>query len=372
MACEKRKDSVCMTKIFKRAAAGVLALAMCAGLSGCYSEDKAWAARLGDDTLPIGSYIYYLSCSYSEGAGKVDPETEVLKADIEGETGSDWVTNRAMDYLYSYYYVNHKFDELGLTLDEADLESIDNAAASMWSYFKDEFESMGIAESSFKQAYAVYNTKLSKLMRAMYGKGGELELSEDEMHDYYTENYVRYQYFYADLVTTDEEGNQVEMDDDEKAEVKTYLTDQADLVSRGRISLEAAANNYASMSDTESTLADPVSYLHDNLSGIFSGTLESLDSGKAGVAETTTRYYVVQKLDIEDDFQALLEDDSRLASLINELKLDEFSSYAAEQGKALDIQLNEKALKGISPAKAIGSMSKNGTSSSEEDSSAAE
>lgn len=359
-----------MTNLLKRAAAGVLALAMCVGLSGCYSENKTWAARLGDDTLPIGGYIYYLSSAYSEGAGKVDTSTEVLKADIEGKTGSDWVTDKAMDYLYSYYYVNQKFDELGLTLDEADQESINNATSSMWTYFKGEFEAMGIAESSFKLAYSTYNTKLSKLMQAMYGKGGELELSEDELRSYYTENYVYYQYFYADLSTTDEEGNPVDMDDDEKAEVKTYLTDQADLVSRGRIDLEAAADNYASLHNIDSTISDPVAYQHDNLSSVFSDTLESLDNGKAGVADATSRYYVVQKLDIEEDFQALLEDETRFSRLINELKLEEFAAYAAEQGKGLGIQLNEDALKDISPARAIGSMSKNGTASAEDSSAA--
>ena len=35
-----------MKHILKRAAAGALALAMCAGLTGCYSEDKAWAAKM--------------------------------------------------------------------------------------------------------------------------------------------------------------------------------------------------------------------------------------------------------------------------------------------------------------------------------------
>ena len=69
-ACLKRKDSVSMTKIFKRAAAGVMALAMCAGLTGCYSENNTWAVKSGDSTLPIGGYIYYLSSAYSEAAGK--------------------------------------------------------------------------------------------------------------------------------------------------------------------------------------------------------------------------------------------------------------------------------------------------------------
>ena len=52
-----------MRNIWKRAVAGMLALAMCLSFAGCYDENKTWAARQGDDTMPIVGYIYYLySC----------------------------------------------------------------------------------------------------------------------------------------------------------------------------------------------------------------------------------------------------------------------------------------------------------------------
>lgn len=354
-----------MTKLFKRAAAGVMALAMCAGLTGCYSENNTWAARMGDNTMPIGSYIYYLSSAYSEGAGMVGTEQEVMKADIEGKTGSQWVSDRAMDYLYSYYYVDQKFDELGLELDEEDQDSIDNAAAYMWSVYKSQFETMGVAESSFRKAYAVYNTKLSKLLAAMYGEGGELALSEDELHDYYTGKYVYYQYTYADLTTTDDDGNSVDMDDDAKAEVKEYLEDQAKLVSDGRIDLDTAADNYATLHGTDPNTSGPIAYQLENLSTVFADALEPMKNGEATLVETTTRYYIVQRLDIEDDFSALLADESRLTGLLREMKMEEFADYTIEQGKGLDIQINTGAIKSVSASKVSDTMGKNGTSSAE-------
>lgn len=367
-ACLKRKDSVSMTKLFKRAAAGVMALAMCAGLTGCYSENNTWAAKMGDDTLPIGGYIYYLSSAYSEAAGKVDAEAEVLKADIDGKTGSQWVSDKAMNYLYSYYYVNQKFDELGLTLDDTDQDSIENAAVYMWSIYKTQFETMGIAESSFRQAYAVYNTKLSKLLSAMYSEGGELALSEDELHDYYTGKYVYYQYTYADLSATDEDGNATDMDDDEKSEIKEYLEDQAKLVSKGDISLDDAANNYATLHQAEPNTSGPLSYQLENLSSVFADALEPLKNGEAAFVETSTRYYIVQRLDVEDDFTALMEDESRLTGLLSEMKMEEFTDYTIEQGKGLDIQVNTNAIKNVSPSKVTDVMGKNGTSSAAESS----
>lgn len=354
-----------MTKIFKRAAAGVMALAMCAGLTGCYSENNTWAAKMGDSTLPIGSYIYYMSSAYSQGAALVGTEQEVLGSDIEGKSGSQWVSDKAMDYLYSYYYVDQKFNEMGLTLDEEDQDAIDSAAGYMWTYYKSQFEEMGIAESSFREAYAVYNTKLSKLLEAMYGKGGEMELSQDELHEYYTGKYVYYQYMYADLTTTDEEGNSNEMDDDQKADVKEYLSDQAELVTSGKLELDDAASNYANLHSVEPNTSGPLSYQTENLNSVFKDALEPLKNGEAAFVETATRYYIVQRLDVEDDFTALMEDESRLSGLLSEMKMEEFTDYTIEQGRSLDVQVNTGAIGKVSPSKIAGFMGKNGTSSAE-------
>lgn len=364
-----------MTKFFKRAAAGALALAMCAGLAGCYSENNTWAAKMGDDTLPIGGYIYYLSSAYSEAAGKVDPEQEVLTADIDGKTGSQWVEDRAMDYLYSYYYVEKKFDELGLTLDEEDQSSIDTITDSMWSGsgylagYKETFEKMGIAESSFKEAYAVYNTKLGKLLEAMYGKGGEMEVSEDDMHEYYTGLYVYYQYMYADLSTTDDEGNAQDMDEDEKTKVKEYLEDQAELVTKGDFDLDTAASNYATLHETEPNTSGPLSYKLEDLSTLFADALKPLKNGEAVVVETSTRDYIVQKLDIEEDFKAIIADESRTGSLLRDMKSEEFAQYTIDQGRSLDVQVNSGAIGTVKASKIAETMGKSGSSSAIEESS---
>lgn len=366
------KGMIRMKSIFKRVAAGVLALAMCVSLTGCYSEDKTWAAKMGDTTLPIGSYIYYYTSAYSEGAAQVNSESEVLKSDIDGQSASAWIDHRTLDYVHSYYYVDSKFDELGLTLSDEDLESIDVATASMWSYYKTAFEEIGVAENSFREAYAVYNTKLSLLLQAMYGQGGELEVSESEMHDYYTDKYIYYQYFRVDLTETDEDGNTVDMDDDRKAEIKEILEDYAEDVTKGTLTLDHAADNYANLSDTESTLGDPVAVQVDSLSDSFRESLTDLKVTEAAFIETGTSYYVAQRLDIEDDFEALMADENRVSSLIAEMEGDGFVDFTTEEGAKLDssITINNKAISAIKTSKIADTMGKNGTSyaSSEDES----
>ena len=62
-----------MRNIWKRTAAAVLALVLCLSLAGCYNENNTWAARKGDDTMPIGGYIYYLYSAYSEARWILTP-----------------------------------------------------------------------------------------------------------------------------------------------------------------------------------------------------------------------------------------------------------------------------------------------------------
>lgn len=363
-----------MRKFLKRAAAGVVALAMCAGFAGCYSEDKTWAARLNEDQLPIGGYIYYLSSAYSEGAAQVGSDAKVLEASIEGESAESWVKNRAMEYLRSYYFVSQKFDELGLSLTEEDETRITDATNSMWTYYKTAMEKMGVAKDSFQQAYSVYNLKLEKLLYAMYGKGGELEVSQDEMSSYYTENYTYYQHFYVPFTTTDEEGNTKDMEEEEKADIKEKLEEYAEKVSSGDQTIDRAAANYANFSGTEPNVSEPQAGRTASMSAVLAEPLNGLETGKATVVDGGTGCYVVQKLDISEDFDALIADETRTNTLLLEMKVSEFSDYTVEQGANLDVTINDKALNSVKLSQVANSIGDKGTSSasSEAESSEAE
>lgn len=361
-----------MRNFFKRAAAGAVALAMCAGLAGCYSEDKTWAAKLGEDTLPIGGYIYYLSSAYSQGASEVGTDTDVLNATIEDQNAQDWIKDAAMDSLYSYYFVSQKFNELGLSLDEEDQTAIENATSSMWGYFRTPLEPLGVAQSSFRQAYSVYNMKLKKLMLTMYGKSGEMELSEDELREYYSGNYTYYQYFLVNHSTTDDDGNSTPMEDDEKAEIKERLDDYVELINNGRQTLDEAAANYANASSTEPNLSEPVSVRTSSMSALFADALKELDNDKATLVDASSYYYVVQKLDVSDGFEALLEDQDRMDNLILEMKQEEFLDYTMEQGANVGVEVNQKAIASVKLSKVADAMGKKGVSSEASSSEASE
>lgn len=366
-----------MKNRMKKVFAAVLALALCLSFAGCYDENKTWAAKKGDDTLPIGAYIYYLNSAYSEAMGKVSSEEEVLKADIEdflptGKflSGESWVKSRARNYLNSYYFISSKFDELGLELTQEELDTAQTNTDSMWSYSKSTMEGMGIAKESYHQAFTVYGTKYQKVMEAMYGKDGEMEISDDELKTYFTDNYYSYEYFTVSLTKTDDDGNSVNMTDDEKSETKSKLEDYIKKINAGDMTVSDAASEYAEEvlgSAENSTYSAPSPTLADNISNTtLKDAIEGAEDNTAVLAEGTTTYFVVRRLPIAEKFAEVNEDETQRFNLISEMKGDEFSDYVAEEAeksKPEGLVINEKALDSVKIASLVNDDNKKGTSS---------
>lgn len=357
-----------MKNRMKKAFAAVLALALCLSFAGCYDENNTWAAKQGDDTLPIGAYIYYLNSAYSEAISKVASDEEVLKAKIEDKEAQDWIKDKAVNYLNSYYFISNKFNELGLELTQDELDTAQSSTDSMWSYYKSSMESMGVAKESFHLAFSLYNTKYQRVMKALYGKDGEMEISDDELKTYFTDNYYSYEYFTASLTKTDDDGNSIDMTDDEKAEAKSKLEDYVKKINAGDMSVEDAASEYAEDalgSAENSTYYAPSPTLADNMSNTtLKDAIEGAEDNTAVLAETTTSYYVVRRLPISEKFAEVNEDETQRFSLISEMKGDEFADYVTEQAESVEgVEINEKALNRIKLSSMVTDSNKMGTSS---------
>ncbi len=366
-----------MKNICKRAAAGLLALMLCLGFAGCYSENNTWAARKGDDTLPIGGYIYYLYSAYSDAASKVDTETAVLDAEIEGEDASQWIHEEAMNYLQAYYYINDKFSEYGLEWTDEDQAQAKNISDNFWSYYKSIMEPMGIAQSSFEQVYGQYSVKLQKVMQAAYGEGGELALASGELKQYFEDNYYSYEYFYAPLTTTNEDGKSETLSEEDQDALEKKLQKQVDRINAGELTVSEAADQYAADAETDSTYYKPTATKAEKLTSELASALKSVDEGKTTIAQTSNALYVIRRLSIADAYADEMENnESQLLSLLSDMKGQEYLDYVMEQAAAAEgIELNQKAIDHVKLSKLVNDDNRNGISSeaaSSEDSSAAE
>lgn len=364
-----------MRNIWKRTAAAVLALVLCLSLAGCYNENNTWAARKGDDTMPIGGYIYYLYSAYSEARDQVDSDTAVLDAEIDGVDASQWITDRALNYLNAYYYISDKFSEYGLELTEDDQTQIDNTTTNFWSYYQSTFEDdLGIARDSFSKAYSEYTVKFQKVMEAMYGEGGELALAAGELEDYFTETYLSYEYFYVPLTTTNDDGESETLTSEEQADIQDQLQTYVDSINEGEMTVSEAADDYASETSGESTYYQPSPTKGENITSELATALKGADEGEAVVAETSNALYVIRKLSIVDAYDEVEADEDQYISLLADMKGEEFNDYVLEQAQSVEgVELNQSAMNTVKLSSFVNDSTRNGASSaSETESSASE
>lgn len=334
-----------MRNILQKAACVLLALCLAASLTACYSEDNTWAAKAGDDVMPIGAYIYYLSSAYTEAGNKVSAHDKILEGTIDGQDAKSWIKDQALAYVGAYYYICDKFDELGLSLTEEDLDAIDNGTATYWPYFKARMEAMGISEDSFKKAYAEHNVRAQLLMEALYGEGGPEEISEDELRQYYTENYDSYEYMYISKSKTDEDNQSVALSDEEKKQMEDSLEELAGQVNSGSITMSEANTQFSYIAMTTPQYEAPGAVKKGTAHPNISTALPDMEDNEAKVIEVDSGFYLLQKLSIEEKFDEVAADEAQKTELLVEIKGDEFNEEALEQGRALSgIEVNEKAI----------------------------
>lgn len=354
-----------MRNFLKKATAAVLVLALTLSLAGCYSEDKTWAAKKGDTTLPIGGYIYFLYNAYSEAASKVDSNTDVLSAKIEDKDAKDWIKESALEQLNSFYYIEDKFAELGLELTDEEKATADNNTSTMWTYYGSTFDAMGIAKTSFNMVYSLYSTKRNKVFEAMYNEGGERAIPEDELKTHFVENFLSYSYFTAPLTKTDDEGNSSDLSDDDKKALKEKLEGYQKKIDAGDTTVNDAANEYAEETSTDSTYSSPVSK-KDSMNTTVLDALNGMKDTETAVIEVGSTYYLIQKNSIEEQFSTIMESDTDKLSLMSDLKGEDFTDFVKEQAKSIEgVELNDKGLNSVNLNTLVNDNNKKGTSSAE-------
>ncbi|MGN0478488.1 MAG: hypothetical protein ACI4GO_03555 [Hominenteromicrobium sp.] len=365
-----------MKKFAKGALALLLAIALCFSLAGCYDENMTWAAKKGDTELPIGAYIYYLSVAYNEAASQIGTDTEVLKGEVEGQPADEWIRERAKAYVNQYFWMDDEIARLGLEMTDEDYTSAQQSTSSYWTYFGSVFEDYGIAQSSFDIAYSQYNQKYLMVFKALYGEGGEREVPQADIQDYYEQNYYSYEYFTAPLTTVSEDGSSVEMTDEEKAEVAGKLEKVKTDILSGKKTVTDAANDYAleigEDSSYQTGIKDQAGMESAYLPSEFIDTLTAMSEDGVEIFEASGYMVLLHRLPIKDSEEEILADDDSRMNLIIEIKSEEFKDYVSEAAQGVEgVELNDKAISRYKPSMFTDST-KNGTSSVPEESSESE
>lgn len=333
--------------ILKKLAAPLAIVMTMSALTGCYSEDNLWSARKGDFELPIGSYIYFLSSASNEARTKVSEKDEVLKSKIEGVSAEEWITEKAKENVKITFYIDERFNEMGLELDQDDITSINSYTDSMWNYYKKSMETIGVSKESFSKVYSESSVKESKIFLATYGEGGEKEISDKELKDYYTDSYFTYEYFTAEVekITAEDGTNNVDAED--KTKVEKQLGEYLKKIKAEEMSISEAAEDYKTSKELETTTyQDTEAKIEDATSEAAEAILKLKENEVAVIETAESTFMLVRRTSAEEKADKKIADESTRENLLSAMKWEEFAESVREESKSVEgIEFNNKAIK---------------------------
>ena len=335
----------------------VLALVMALSAASC-SLSQQYAYQKDDVELPIGVYIYYLYSAYNSAqnyaqqsdlydseTGKYDGKKSFLKMEItddDGETAvaEDWIINKAEESLNEAVATCIKFNELGCTLDQTEMDSTKTYYKSYWDQsYSEQFEPYGISFDSFFDIAYVIPVKESEAFKAEYGEGGPSEVSTPDLTTYFKDNYTSYKYFSVNLYTAentdDAEGSEetttenVPLSEEEIAAYQKDFDEYAATLSDGGSYEDVIAKYMEKYNVEEDPTTESVEIIDADTDDEILKTIKDMKDGQAmtmevGDDDTTKQLYLIYREPIENQLEAYLDPEQHKDDLLSSMQHDEF------------------------------------------------
>lgn len=302
----------------KKCAAVLTAGALALSMAAC-SSDTSWIMRKDPLEMPVGVYINNLIQSYYEATTLVeDAEQDVLSQQIEGQDAEDWIQQNAIDETKKAMAICSEFNARNIAFSQEQLLSCQEQAASYYEQAGDNLEKNGISQDSIELIYQIAYMK-TQLFQALYGEAGEDPVSEEELRNYYNENYIKMAvktFSFSDVevpedATEEEKAAYQEFNDNERSNVYTnantlYLQAQIGIEngkSWNEILNEFNAQNQSSDEEYDMTTDNYrlVDTATTTLNSEIITALKEAEQGEVIMVETDTMIAIGATTDINED-----------------------------------------------------------------------
>ena len=340
-----------MKNAIKKIAASTICGALLLSMAGC--ADTSWSVKKNDDeTLSVGTYIYYMTQAYSEAKEKTGKSGNVVLSEtIDKKTGDQWIRDRAKELCVEQITLDKlcKDNKINITDDEIDATYKSQSVFygygycsyyDMWVMSKQSYEAMGISENSYKNAIIKTALEKDKFFNKLYGEGGSKEVKDSELEKYFKENYVSYKYLTTSLNKTDSNGKSTTMTDEEKEVVKAQYERYVKIINeQGKTIDDVAAQydkDYPSESSTKSS------------SESSQETTSSASSEKSSQPETTSSEASTESS--TESSNSSTKKSSSVQSSIEDLSNDNFVFGDEVKKKLKEMKDNEAAYVATSSA----------------------
>lgn len=342
-------------KKIKQAVAVLLVAVM--GLSFTACSDTSWITKVnGEDELGAGIYLAYLVSAYNQALSDTSTTADTIWDEtIDEKDAETWIKEKAIEMMENHIAANILFEELGMTLNSADLTSISNSLSSLMESYGDMYYENGAGEASLKEVLTT-SYKSDMIFEHYYGEGGVDEVADEDIRAYFYENNALVQY----VSRAKSQADGTPLDDETLDANKEALDEITTRLNSGEPFDDIMDEEYIAM--LESYGMDPEEYGPDTTNPNRNKTLlkKNADSAMAKAAfenssynvpfrtEDDDYYYVIVRLDLADEDNASYYDNNKKDILYTMMEPD-YTEILQGALEGYDISFNEDSLSRYSP-----------------------
>ena len=352
-------------KLLKRIMVLALTLSMTLALVAC--SDTSWVYDYDGNQLPSGAYIAYTmeAASTARSHEDIDPEaTDLFKQTIEGKDAEQWIIDEAKMLANRYMAINNKFEELGLSFSEKDVNEIDQALKVSWAQYEPLYTANSVSESTYRMLLE-NSQKENLIFEKYYGTGGIEELSNDQLLVHFEDNFARVNIFGMPIIQPLEE---TLTEDDAKAneELKAQADEYVALFNKGEKTMNELADmamhasdetehDDTNLEDVISDDEDTKSYLKKDATSPSETVVKAIfgemkDDEVAKVIADDKAYYIVTRYDVTEDEESFEE---MKDSILFDIKGEDFRTMVDGWAEAMSPTENKAAIKRYTPKNII-------------------
>ena len=195
-----------------------------------------------------------------------------------------------------YYEVNAEFEKAGLKLSSSTKASVASSVNDLWNIFGGYYEKIGVSKQTLTKIKTSEEYK-EDLVSAIYGKGGEKEISEESQKEFFEENYVFFKAISSYLYNISADGSitkisQEELDKTETAfaDMKAKIDTDTTIDTVNKEYVESTGGSTESEMEILSTTSNSTSYPKD-----FFNDVKAMENDAISILKYDDYIFLVQK-----------------------------------------------------------------------------
>lgn len=297
----------------KRIAFAVLCFVLTALLCSC---EKSAPVTVNSQKIGSGIYAYFVDRAAAENPDASDAEKQ----------------SAAEASLLHYVAVNSEFQNRGLSLDAADKNSVAKSVDSYWHTFSQYYEKLGVTRQD------IYKIELNKayeqaLMLNYYSSDGDKPVSDEDLKQYFSDNFVAFRTVTGFLTTVDENNEAVKMTEEQKQALINSFNSVASDVNDSGAALLTASSVLQNITATEDIIV--ISKDNSYPEGFYD-KIRELENGKAAAFVIGDYIFCAQRYEILSDEYGLFA--KYRTDCLSALKGEEFSAVIEQWAKAYCVE----------------------------------